>query len=211
MTSAHLGFALSSHRRGGILRLVCTISPSSRHRTTHCLGFIVPARKYLDTTLRVLVTLTHMDELWARKVVQGEYTVSCLLRTLAAAGRDMQSSQAPIVKKEEDDDELALDGADASGSGRESDAQALDTLCLALGLLTNMVQSIDETKDIIRETRESDFLVLTPCRANGPSCPRLGPRVRAPETCVRSEVRLHPARQRYPDPRYPLFAAAGQD
>ena len=151
-----------------------------------------------------------MDELWARKVVQADYTVGWLLRTLAAAGRDMQSAQAPIVKKEEDDNERALDGADASSSGRESEAQALDTLCLALGLLTNMVQSVGETKDIVRETRESDFLALMSCRADGPSCPRFGPRVCAPETHMQLEVRLRRARKWYPDPRYSLLAAAGQ-
>lgn len=108
-----------------------------------------------------------MDKLWARKVVQGDYTIGCLLRTLSAAGRDMQSAKASIVKKEGDgDDEWASDGEDASAGGRESDAQALDTLCLALGLLTNMVQSVDETKDIIRETRELALLALTPSHAN---------------------------------------------
>ena len=37
----------------------------------------------------------------------------------------------------------------------EGETQALDRLCLALGLLTNIVQVVEETKDLLREIRTS--------------------------------------------------------
>lgn len=37
---------------------------------------------------------------------------------------------------------------------RDFGTNALDTLCLALGLLTNLVQVVDEAKDVVRRTRK---------------------------------------------------------
>jgi hypothetical protein len=53
------------------------------------------------------------------------------------------------VKKE--DAEEAIAGEDTSAG----ETQELDRLCLALGLLTNLVQVVEETKDLLREIRTS--------------------------------------------------------
>jgi hypothetical protein len=57
--------------------------------------------------------------------------------------------EAKIVEGEKDDLE-------------EVETQALDRLCLALGLLTNLVQVVQETKDLLREMRKS--LIFFSCK-----------------------------------------------
>jgi hypothetical protein len=49
----------------------------------------------------------------------------------------------------------------------DNDAQVLDRLCLALGLLTNLVQVSDTAKDFMRKTREAQVLIIYPvCRTH---------------------------------------------
>lgn len=82
-----------------------------------------------------------------------------VLRTLTSSARAIQPATAHDVKKE-DEEEGTSDDADGNSARREGDSQALDTLCLALGLLTNLVQSVDEAKDTIREIRTSDAYIV---------------------------------------------------
>lgn len=42
----------------------------------------------------------------------------------------------------------------------DNDAQILDRLCLALGLLTNLVQVSDIAKDLMRQTRKTFLLYM---------------------------------------------------
>ncbi|KAJ7035568.1 hypothetical protein C8F04DRAFT_1097704 [Mycena alexandri] len=67
------------------------------------------------------------------------------------------------VKKEEEDNSDE-ESEDDSGT-RDSDPaeEALDTLCLALGLLTNLVQVDDRVKDTLRETYVSLHCTLPKC------------------------------------------------
>lgn len=65
------------------------------------------------------------------------------------------------VKEEEGVDNLKREGSapgpfddkEEEETDVRSESYALDTLCLGLGLLTNLVQIVDEAKDIVHETR----------------------------------------------------------
>jgi hypothetical protein len=76
-----------------------------------------------------------------------------LMRTIAKAGREFQMSKR-TVKEEEDVDIVKHEGSvEEEESDVRLESYALDTLCLALGLLTNLVQIVEETKNVVRETR----------------------------------------------------------
>jgi len=85
-----------------------------------------------------------------------------LMRTIARAGKEFQGSKY-TVKEEEGMDNLKREESavgpfdDKEEEEEEADVRlesyALDTLCLALGLLTNLVQIVEEAKDTVRETR----------------------------------------------------------
>ena len=98
--------------------------------------------------LRILVNLTHANELWGRKVVQCEYAMNFLLRIIHNASQNMR--RGDIVKIEEEEEDLASRN---DKSVERAETCALDTLCLALGLLTNLVQAVKEVKEAVRETR----------------------------------------------------------
>lgn len=116
-------------------------------------SLIVIAQGCLDTTLRILVSLTHANELWARKVVQCEYAMGWLMRLVLVNGREMQKNWSKIeaeypVKSEETEMLFSDDQVDTNAS-----STALDTLCLALGLLTNLVQIVPEAKRAVHDAR----------------------------------------------------------
>lgn len=58
-------------------------------------------------------------------------------------------------------------GADEFGTEKDDEEISVtlrfDVLCLALGLLTNLVESVDEVKEILRTTRSSSPFQLR-CR-----------------------------------------------
>jgi hypothetical protein len=102
--------------------------------------------------LRVLVSLTHANERWCSKVLRHELTVGFVMRVIVRADRQRglfhkgKGKAMSIVKNEEDtEDEVDVMIDDA--------AQTLDRLCLALGLLTNLVQVVEEAKFMLLETR----------------------------------------------------------
>ena len=104
--------------------------------------------------LRIFVNLTHVNELWGRKVVQCEYAMNFLLRIIHNASQSMVQSRGDMVKSEEEEEVL---GARNDKNLERAEMCALDTLCLALGLLTNLVQAIKEVKEAVRETRMCSF------------------------------------------------------
>ena len=101
--------------------------------------------------LRILVNLTHANELWGRKVVQCEYAMNFMLRIIHNASQSMVQRRGDMVKIEEGEKE-DLDARNDKSMER-AETCALDTLCLALGLLTNLVQAVKEVKETVRETR----------------------------------------------------------
>lgn len=100
--------------------------------------------------LRILVNLTHANELWGRKVVQCEYAMNFLLRIVHNASQSMVQRRGDMVKFEEEEEDL---DARNDKNVERTETCALDTLCLALGLLTNLVQAVKEVKEAVRETR----------------------------------------------------------
>jgi hypothetical protein len=133
-------------------------------------------------TLRLLVGLTHSDPVWCARLTKDALCFGFILRAILrghstrlgkvkeepeangngkvkreqSAGpmngngngraHGKQNGKRP-VKVEEDSDEES-DAATKTDGAEE----ALDTLCLALGLLTNLVQVDDQVKNTLRET-----------------------------------------------------------
>jgi hypothetical protein len=112
-------------------------------------------QKCLECMLRILVNLTHANELWGRKVVQCEYGMNFLLRIIHNASQNMVQRRGDMVKVEEEEEDLE---ARNDKSVERAETCALDTLCLALGLLTNLAQAVKEVKEVVRETRMCFFL-----------------------------------------------------
>ena len=90
--------------------------------------------------------------------MQCEYAMNFLLRIIHNASQSMVQRREDIVniKVEEEKEEDLNDRNNRSVERGET--RALDTLCLALGLLTNLVQVVKEAKEAIREIRVSFHL-----------------------------------------------------
>jgi hypothetical protein len=85
-----------------------------------------------------------------------------LMRTIARTGKEFQMSKFTVKEEKGVDDFKREESAagpfddkeeEEEGSNVRLESYALDTLCLALGLLTNLVQIVEEAKDVVRETR----------------------------------------------------------
>lgn len=114
------------------------------------------AAKCLESVLRVLVSLTHGDEEWARSVaLEDTWALRFLMRVIARAGQEVASGRDEAIKgnvKKEDRDEGGVREEESHDHAKESKARSLDRLCLSLALLTNLVQTVGEVKDALRET-----------------------------------------------------------
>lgn len=91
------------------------------------------ANRCLESALRVLINVSHENPTWCELLLHQELMVpaiSSLIANSPCGTRDMT-------------EEIG-----------ERDAQAFDRLCLALGLLTNLVQVNKTSKDLCRETSE---------------------------------------------------------
>lgn len=126
------------------------------------------AGECLELVLRILVSRTHSEESWSRAVVRNPYAMSFMLRLVAWTGDICHSLRKDSGAKGEgnanDDDgnvetEEEVDDTESAGetkSHREDEGvRWQDRLCLALGLLANLSQSVEQTKDAVRETRKS--------------------------------------------------------
>ncbi|KDR80790.1 hypothetical protein GALMADRAFT_264743 [Galerina marginata CBS 339.88] len=113
-------------------------------------GSFAPQR-CLDTALRVLVSLTHANRPWGRRVVQSEFTMGWLMRLIHKCGQQLHFDKHQVKVEEGiklEETERHSDEQDGTAS-----SHALDTLCLALGLLTNLVQIVEEAKQVVHDTR----------------------------------------------------------
>jgi len=87
-----------------------------------------------------------------------------ILRTIQNAASEMYTlegrSTGGAMKQEllkvEADHEPKEPGDAKDEDEGDSGTNALDTLCLALGLLTNLVQVVDEAKEVVRRTRQAN-------------------------------------------------------
>ncbi|PFH46671.1 hypothetical protein AMATHDRAFT_199190 [Amanita thiersii Skay4041] len=113
----------------------------------------------LEMVLRVLVSSTHADENWSRMVLGRECALSFVMREEGTDGLQLQQG-------DEDGTETVIsdwgegEGTEGVGEGGESgednhgeESRVLDRLCLALGLLTNLVQVVDGAGDVVKELR----------------------------------------------------------
>jgi Wings apart-like protein regulation of heterochromatin len=91
------------------------------------------ANRCLESALRVLINVSHENPTWCELLLHQELMIPVISSIMASS----------------------LYGAhDVTEETGERDAQAFDRLCLALGLLTNLVQVDKNSKDLCRETSE---------------------------------------------------------
>ncbi|KAG5643357.1 hypothetical protein DXG03_001039 [Asterophora parasitica] len=119
-------------------------------------------KRSLDMALRVLVSLTHAEPGWARRVAENECAVAFLVRVVCRGGGGggvgVAGGVEGGVKKEEggdgdgDGEEGVMAEAEDGEADRKSHTDAIDTLCLALGLLTNLIQGVPGFGDVLRDT-----------------------------------------------------------
>jgi len=103
-------------------------------------------------TLRVLISLTHNDKGWARGVVGCGMAMGLILRAVWKVGRELLCLARVECEREDEEGE---DGRNVENENeRDGGSHAFDTLCLVLGLLTNLVQVVDDAKDVVRRTRK---------------------------------------------------------
>ncbi|KAI0251927.1 hypothetical protein BJV78DRAFT_1207765 [Lactifluus subvellereus] len=94
--------------------------------------YIPIANRCLESALRVLVNVSHENPTWCELLLHQELMIPVMSSLIASS----------------------LCGAcDMTEEIGERDAQAFDRLCLALGLLTNLVQVDKTSKDLCRETK----------------------------------------------------------
>ncbi|KAI1798133.1 hypothetical protein LXA43DRAFT_875771 [Ganoderma leucocontextum] len=98
------------------------------------------ATKCAETVLRVLINLTHEDLPWCRAVLDDDLSMPAIMHIIVTAQR-----QRRLLEKRVDADEGDSDHA-------ETAARSLDRLCLALGLLTNLVQATPDARHLIGDT-----------------------------------------------------------
>jgi len=90
-------------------------------------------------------------------VVECEFSIGFLIRIIFKTGQELQEAKNNVIVKSEESLKIEPDLSEDQTSLliEQTDSQALDTLCLALGLLTNLVQSVDLAKQRIRTTRKT--------------------------------------------------------
>ncbi|RPD65599.1 hypothetical protein L226DRAFT_543211 [Lentinus tigrinus ALCF2SS1-7] len=98
------------------------------------------AARCIESSLRVLINLTHEDLPWCRALLEDDFTMPAIVNLIIMAQR-----QRRMLEKRTNADEADLEEVDNA-------AHCLDRLCLALGLLTNLVQATPEGRHVIGNT-----------------------------------------------------------
>lgn len=122
---------------------------------------LVSANHCLESALRVLINISHENPTWCQLLLRQRLMVPVISSLIAI------SLHAPRDTNEE---------------ASERDAQAFDRLCLALGLLTNLVQVDEESKNLCRET--SAFCLLVSVFVPLSNFPELDPLCPARRRCA---------------------------
>ncbi|KAJ8523254.1 hypothetical protein ONZ45_g280 [Pleurotus djamor] len=105
-----------------------------------------------EVVSRVMMSLTHDDPEWCRSLLELDAGPLHLMRTIVRMhAQNRPTSKASPLKRE---DTPSLD--EPATNEPSTDSQASDRLCLALALLTNLVQGYDGVKDVF------GFLYLEP-------------------------------------------------
>ena len=117
---------------------------------------LVSANRCLESAFRVLINISHANPTWSTLLVHQRFMISVISSLIVISPR------APH------------DAIDEAGEGG---VQALDRQCLALGLLTNLVQEEESSKHLCRETSEFctpvSLFVAYRFSELDPSCPAL--------------------------------------
>ena len=108
--------------------------------------FFFKASECLNILLRVFVNLTHGDLNWAQSLIANEFAVGLIVRLIS-------SLSSP--EDEEHHDASQRSAASSSSVPDRQQQHAWDRQCLALGLLTNLVQSVPRFKNVLRRTSRS--------------------------------------------------------
>ncbi|KZT10474.1 uncharacterized protein LAESUDRAFT_644492 [Laetiporus sulphureus 93-53] len=103
------------------------------------------ARRCLESVLRVLINMTHDDLPWCQKLLSEPLTLPTIIRLITMSHRDYVGTMSNVKR------EAGADDVEDHGNVSSS----LDRLCLALGLLTNLIQECQEVKDALRLTSAS--------------------------------------------------------
>ncbi len=121
----------------------------------------------LDMVFRVLVSLSHRDQDWCENLLAHPTAPLFIIRTIVRAdrirheyqgkGKTLHDKTNTKVKKEDSDTEL---DDEENPDDDTSQARVLDRLCLALGLLTNLVQQVEDAKDVLRGLRMYHYILL---------------------------------------------------
>lgn len=99
---------------------------------------LVSANRCLESAFRVLINISHSNPTWSTLLVHQRSIIPVVSSLIVVSPR------APH------------DAIDEAGEGG---TQALDRQCLALGLITNLVQEEESSKHLCRETSEFCSLV----------------------------------------------------
>jgi|ERR1700685_518247 hypothetical protein len=104
------------------------------------------ANKCTEIAFRVMLSLTQDDAAWCQTLLEDALTLPFIMRTIMKSHAQRCSALS----------DRRVTGATIQAED-DNDAQILDRLCLALGLLTNLVQGSDTAKDLTRKTRKKCF------------------------------------------------------
>ncbi|KZT68954.1 hypothetical protein DAEQUDRAFT_307759 [Daedalea quercina L-15889] len=107
------------------------------------------ASRCLESALRVLISLTHADVQWCQAVLNDQLALLVTRLIVQSQQQRLQDLGNRAMKQEQGADDHAGDVI----TDDEHAATSLDRQCLALGLLTNLVQVSHAAKDILRTTR----------------------------------------------------------
>ncbi len=77
---------------------------------------------------------------WCRALLEDDLSMPAIVHLIIMAQRQRRIAEKQVEADEADDDEL------------DSAARCLDRLCLALGLLTNLVQATPEGRHVVGNT-----------------------------------------------------------
>ncbi|KAJ7582445.1 hypothetical protein C8J56DRAFT_954755 [Mycena floridula] len=109
------------------------------------------ASKCTESLLRILVSLTHTDNAWCRQFLRNHLAIRFII-TVVRQTDSLRSGDLVVGVKEEEEDQRARVKVKKLKKRHKIDdhAQSLDLLCLALGLLINLVQvQPDEVKHVL--------------------------------------------------------------
>lgn len=114
------------------------------------------AYRCMESALRVLISLTHDDAQWCQAVLDDQ--LASLVVRLVIHSQRMHLEPSDQALKQESVEEHVDDEIAQS----ERAATSLDRQCLALGILTNLVQVSHAARDTLRTTSESPAHVSQP-------------------------------------------------